>query len=143
MTLSVGQKTRIARVVREMPPSGIREFFELTIGMDDIVSLGVGEPDFATPWTIREAAIYAIERGRTSYTSNWGLIDLRREIAKYLETRFGLHYNPENEILRLIGSKEGIAHIALAVLNPGDLAIVPDPGYPVYKISVMFAGAES
>ncbi len=82
MSLETEQKKRIASIVESLPPSGIREFFDLVLAMDDVTTLGVGEPDFVSPWTIREAAIYSVERGRTSYTSNWGLLELRQEIAR-------------------------------------------------------------
>ena len=95
--------SRIAPHVRDIPPSGIREFFDIVSTRDDIISLGVGEPDFATPWHIREAAITALEQGVTSYTSNYGMLSLRREIAKYVARRTGVDYNPENEVLITVG----------------------------------------
>jgi aminotransferase len=115
-----------------LPPSGIRKFFELIIGRDDIISLGVGEPDFPTPWQIREEAWYYLERGYTSYTSNWGLLALREEIARYL-TKFGLSYNPQSEILVTIGVSEAIDIVLRAILNAGDEIIICEPCYVSYQ----------
>jgi aminotransferase len=141
MTSARQQKSRVARAVEELPPSGIREFFELVLTMDEVVSLGVGEPDFVTPWTICESAVYALERGRTSYTSNWGELALRREIAKYLETRFGAVYNPENEILPTVGVSQGYDLIVRAVTDPGDEIIIHQPSYVSYAPMAILAGA--
>ena len=125
----------------EIPPSGIRKFFELCIGHDDIISLGVGEPDFATPWVIREEAFYHLEKGHTSYTSNWGLLELRQEIAKYLE-RYELFYNPETEILPTIGASEGLDLVLRSILNPGDEIIVCEPCYVSYQPLSDLCGAK-
>lgn len=114
-----------------IPPSGIRKFFEMLIGHDDVISLSVGEPDFPTPWGIREEAYYHLEKGHTSYTSNWGLLELREEIGKYLE-RYGLFYNSKNEILVTVGASEGVDAVLRAVLNPGDEIIVVQPCYVNY-----------
>lgn len=141
--MTVTQKSRVAQVVRDLPPSGIRAFFDLVLAMDDVVSLGVGEPDFVTPWTICESAIYALERGRTSYTSNWGLLELRREIAAYLAGRFGVEYNPENdgcEILPTVGVSQGYDIILRAILEPGDEVIIHQPCYVAYTPMVKLAG---
>ena len=116
----------------EIPPSGIRKFFELCIGHDDIISLGVGEPDFPTPWVIREEAFYHLEKGHTSYTSNWGLIELREEITKYLE-RFNLYYDAKTEILPTVGASEGLDLVLRSILNPGDEIIVCEPCYVNYQ----------
>lgn len=113
------------------PPSGIRKFFEMLIGHDDVISLSVGEPDFPTPWCIREEAFYHLEKGHTSYTSNWGLIELREEIAKYME-RYGMYYNPQNEILITVGASEGVDAVLRGILNPGDEIIVCQPCYVNY-----------
>src|SRR5574339_710498 len=99
MRPSFQPETFIAANVRDIPRSGIRDFFDIVQGMKDVVSLGVGEPDFVTPWHIREAAIYALEKGRTSYTSNLGLLKLREALAKHLEEKFQVSYNPKNQIL--------------------------------------------
>ena len=116
----------------EIPPSGIRKFFELCIGHDDIISLGVGEPDFPTPWVVREEAFYHLEKGHTSYTSNWGLIELRQEITKYLE-RYNLFYDPATEILPTVGASQGLDLALRAILNPGDELIVCEPCYVSYQ----------
>ena len=105
------------------PPSGIRKFFELIQGRDDIISLGVGEPDFATPWLMREEAYYHLEQGHTSYTSNWGLQELRDEIALYMK-RYGMDYDSKHEILITIGVSEAIDAVLRAILNPGDEIII-------------------
>ena len=120
------RQDRFSESMVRTPPSGIRKFFEMLIGHDDVISLSVGEPDFPTPWCIREEAFYHLEKGHTSYTSNWGLLELRREIAKYL-TRYSLDYNPENEILITVGASEGIDAALRAILNPGDEIIVSQP----------------
>ncbi len=133
-------RPRVAELVQSLPPSGIREFFELVIGRDDIVSLGVGEPDFVTPWRIREAAIQSINRGQTSYTSNAGLLSLRKAIAKYLLQRFHCEYHPENEVLITVGVSEGVDLALRAILNPGDEVIIPEPCYIAYDPLVRLAG---
>jgi len=133
---------RISRLVASLPPSGIRKFFDLVIGREDIVSLGVGEPDFSTPWRICEAAVYAIERGRTSYTSNQGLVALRNAIAAYLESRFGVNYHPATEICVTVGVSQGIDIALRAITNPGDQIIVIEPCYVSYRPMALLAGAE-
>lgn len=122
------------------PPSGIRKFFELTIGHDDIISLGVGEPDFATPWVCREEAFYHLEKGETSYTSNWGLIDLRKEIAQYMAKQ-GMKYDAANEILITIGGSEAVDLALRTVLNAGDEIIVCEPCYVSYQPLAELCGA--
>lgn len=134
------KRSRIAHQVEILPPSGIREFFELVIGRDDIISLGVGEPDFVTPWRIREAAIHSINQGQTSYTSNWGLLSLRKEIAKYLAERFSVEVNPVDEVLITVGASEGMDLALRAILNPGEEVIVPEPCYVAYEALVRLAG---
>ena len=126
------REDKFSQKMMEIPPSGIRKFFELCIGHDDIISLGVGEPDFPTPWVIREEAFYHLEKGHTSYTSNWGLIELREEICKYLE-RYNLHYDPKTEILPTIGASEGLDLALRSILNPGDEIIVCEPCYVSYQ----------
>src|SRR6187431_2167288 len=108
----------VAGNVRDIPRSGIRDFFEIVQGMKDVISLGVGEPDFVTPWHIREAAIYALERGRTSYTSNLGLLKLREAIARHLEIHFQVSYRPQNQILIAVGVSEAMDIAFRAVINP-------------------------
>ena len=132
---------KFSKKMMEIPPSGIRKFFELCIGHDDIMSLGVGEPDFSTPCVIREEAFYHLEKGHTSYTSNWGLIELRQEIAKYLE-RYELFYNPDTEILPTIGASEGLDLVLRSILNPGDEIIVCEPCYVSYQPLSDLCGAK-
>ena len=133
---------RISRRVQSIPPSGIRRFFDLVSQMDDVISLGVGEPDFVTPWHIREAAIYALERGQTHYTANAGLLELRELIARYLDRRFGLEYSPAGEVLVTVGVSEGLDLALRSILDPGDEVLVPQPCYVSYVPCVRFAGAE-
>lgn len=126
------RQDRFSARIAATPPSGIRKFFELIQGRDDIISLGVGEPDFSTPWLMREEAFYHLEQGHTSYTSNWGLQELREEIARYL-SRYGLDYNPRQEILVTIGVSEAVDAVLRAVLNPGDEIIICEPCYVSYQ----------
>ena len=125
------REDRLSVSMQKIPPSGIRKFFEMLIGHDDVISLSVGEPDFPTPWAIREEAFYHLEKGHTSYTSNWGLIELREEIAKYM-SRYGMTYNPQNEVLVTVGASEGVDAVLRAILNPGDEIIVVQPCYVNY-----------
>src|SRR5436190_1432841 len=122
----------IAGNVRDIPRSGIRDFFDIVQGMKDVISLGVGEPDFVTPWHIREAAIYALERGKTSYTSNLGLLKLREAIATHLEENFKVPYNPKNQVLIAVGVSEAMDIAFRAVINPGDEVIYHEPCYVSY-----------
>lgn len=122
----------VADSVRNVPRSGIRDFFELVQGVPGVISLGVGEPDFATPWHIREAAIYALEQGRTSYTSNLGLLKLREAVAGHLEKSFGVSYNPKNQVLIAVGVSEAMDLIFRAIINPGDEIIYHEPCYVSY-----------
>lgn len=130
----------VAERVREIPPSGIRKFFDLVLEMDDVISLGVGEPDFVTPWHIREACIYSLEKGATSYTSNYGLLELRELISKCYRKDHNLDYNPGNEILVTTGVSEAADLAFRAIINPGDEVIIPEPCYVSYKPSVFLAG---
>ena len=123
-----------------LAPSGIRKFFDLVIGMDDVISLGVGEPDFATPWHICDAAVAALRRGVTSYTSNAGLMDLREAIVEDLQRRYGVGYDPEKQVLVTIGVSEALDLAMRATLNPGDEVIVPEPSYVSYMPTVELAG---
>ncbi|MNO48587.1 putative N-acetyl-LL-diaminopimelate aminotransferase [compost metagenome] len=123
----------IAPRVREIAPSGIRAFFDLTAGNEDIISLGVGEPDFVTPEHVRAACIRALNDGKTMYTPNSGLLDLREEIASYLHTSFNLRYEPTNEILVTMGSSEAVDLALRAFISPGDEIIVPSPSYIAYS----------
>jgi aminotransferase len=126
----------IARHVIDLPKSGIRDFFEVVAKMTDVISLGIGEPDFDTPWHIREAAIYALEKGKTHYTSNLGLIELRRAISRYLEKTFGIGYRPEDEILVTVGVSEALDIAFRAFVNPGDKVMFHQPCYVSYHPSV-------
>ena len=126
----------IARHVRDIPRSGIREFFDLVQSQSDVISLGVGEPDFVTPWHIREAAIYALERGRTSYTSNLGLLKLREAVSVQVEKSFGISYSPENQVIITVGVSEALDIALRAVLNPGDEVLYHEPCYVSYAPSV-------
>jgi aminotransferase len=122
----------VAGTVRNIPRSGIRDFFDLVQGVKDVISLGVGEPDFVTPWHIREAAIYALERGRTSYTANLGLPKLRQAIAAHLQTHFKVRYDPAREILIAVGVSEAMDIAFRALINPGDEVIYHEPCYVSY-----------
>jgi aminotransferase len=125
-----------------MKPSGIRIFFDLVLGMKDVISLGVGEPDFVTPWVIREAGIAALEQGFTSYTSNKGLMKLRMAIARHLKERHGLKYCPETEILITVGVSEGLDLAMRAIVNPGDEVLIGLPSYVSYGPTVELAGGK-
>lgn len=127
--------------VKNMPPSGIRKYFDLINEMDDVISLGVGEPDFVTPWNVREAGIYSLEKGHTHYSSNAGFIELREEIAKYLNRRFHVQYNPQTEILVTVGGSEAIDLALRALVGPGDEVIIPEPSFVAYKGCTTFTGA--
>src|SRR5262245_10136048 len=129
----------IANNVRAIPRSGIRDFFDIVQGMKDVISLGVGEPDFVTPWHIREAAIYALERGKTSYTSNLGLLKLREAIAVSLEKHFHISYSPKNQILIAVGVSEAMDLAFRAVINPGDEVIYHEPCYVSYAPGIALA----
>ena len=126
----------IARHVRDIPRSGIREFFDLVQGCPDVISLGVGEPDFVTPWHIREAAIYALEQGRTSYTSNLGMLKLREAISESIARHFGVSYNPKDQILITVGVSEALDIALRALLDPGDEVIYHEPCYVSYSPSI-------
>lgn len=129
----------IAERAKRVPPSGIRRFFELVMGMDEVISLGVGEPDFVTPWHIREACVYALERGYTMYTSNYGILELREEIARRLERDYSLSYDPTDEILVTVGVSEGFDLAIRALINPGDEVVIHEPSYVSYKPCTIFA----
>lgn len=134
--------SKLNRLVETMEPSGIRDFFDLVMGMDDVISLGVGEPDFATPWHIREAAIQSLENGYTNYTSNLGMPELRETIAEWLSERHGIGYDPEDEILVTTGVSEAMDLATRALLNPGEQALVPTPCYVSYEPMSSLAGGD-
>ena len=125
---------------RGIRPSGIRRFFDIVSEMDDVISLGVGEPDFTTPWHIRSAGIYSLEKGRTWYTSNDGLAELREEIARYLARRFGISYRPKDEIIVTVGGSEAIDITIRALINPDDEVIIPQPSFVCYYPLTELAG---
>ena len=129
----------IAKNVRNIPRSGIRDFFDIVQGMKDVISLGVGEPDFVTPWHIREAAIYALERGKTSYTSNLGLLRLREVISKHIAEKFQINYSPKDQIIIAVGVSEAMDIAFRAVINPGDEVIYHEPCYVSYAPGVSLA----
>ena len=129
----------IADNIRSIPRSGIRDFFDIVQGMKDVISLGVGEPDFVTPWHIREAAIFALERGKTSYTSNLGLLRLREAIAKHITEKFRINYDPRKQIIIAVGVSEAMDIAFRAVTNPGDEIIYHEPCYVSYSPSIAMA----
>lgn len=132
----------LSQIVASVPPSGIRRFFDIAAQLEDCISLGVGEPDFVTPWHIREAAIWAIEKGYTTYTSNYGLFSLRQRIASHLKTRYGVEYAPEDQILVTVGVSEGLDLAMRALLDPGDEVLLFEPSYVSYLPCVLFAGGK-
>ncbi len=134
------RRNLIAQKVATLPPSGIRKFFDLMAHMEDVISLGIGEPDFVTPWHIREAGIYSLEKGYTMYTSNSGMPELRQELARYLENHYGINYHHEQEILITTGSSEGLDLILRAIINLGDEVIIPNPCYGAYPADITLAG---
>jgi aminotransferase len=130
----------ISQKVATLPPSGIRKFFDLLSSIKDVISLSIGEPDFVTPWHIREAGIFSLEKGYTMYTSNAGMPKLRQELTRYLELQYGVSYHPEHEVLITTGSSEGLDLTLRAIVNPGDEVIIPDPCYVAYPADVTLAG---
>ncbi|MDD7548086.1 MAG: aminotransferase class I/II-fold pyridoxal phosphate-dependent enzyme [Lachnospiraceae bacterium] len=124
-----------------LKPSGIRKFFDVVNEMPDAISLGVGEPDFDTPWHIRDVGIYSLEKGRTFYTSNSGLMELRSEICRYLKRKYDLSYNPKNEVLITVGGSEAIDIALRAMINPGEEVIIPQPSYVSYEPCAILANA--
>ncbi len=132
----------LAQRVRQVKPSGIRKFFDIINTMPDVISLGVGEPDFVTPEHIRQAGIRSIELGHTRYTSNYGILELRQEIAAMLKRRYGIEYDPATEILVTVGVSEGVDLAMRTLIDPGDEVISPDPGYVAYEANIVFAGGK-
>jgi len=131
---------KIAKRVQQIPPSGIRAFFDLVLGRKDVISLGVGEPDFVTPWGIREKAIFSIEQGYTSYTSNKGMRELRHQISSFLKKKHSLDYDPEEEILITSGVSEALDLAIRSIVDPNDKIIIPEPSYVCYGPMVHLAG---
>ncbi|MBQ2258031.1 MAG: aminotransferase class I/II-fold pyridoxal phosphate-dependent enzyme [Lachnospiraceae bacterium] len=134
----------LSKTIVDIKPSGIRKYFDIVSEMNDpdVISLGVGEPDFETPWHIRDEGIYSLEKGRTFYTANAGLLELREEICKYLDRRFNLKYEPKNEVLVTVGGSEAIDIALRAMVDPGDEVIIPQPSYVSYEPCAILAGAK-
>ncbi|MBQ7792521.1 MAG: aminotransferase class I/II-fold pyridoxal phosphate-dependent enzyme, partial [Clostridia bacterium] len=130
----------VNRQVRAIPPSGIRRFFDIAATMEDVISLGVGEPDFVTPWHIRSEAVKSLEKGRTYYTANAGLLELRKEISKYLAESIGVTYDPAREIVVTVGASEALDAALRALVEPGDEVLIPEPSFVCYKPSTLLAG---
>jgi aminotransferase len=141
MNDSKSHPNRVARHISELPRSGIRDFFELVNNVEGVVSLGIGEPDFVTPWHIREATIYALDKGHTSYTSNLGLLSLRQACCRYVADNFGVDYTPENECIITVGVSEALDILLRAILNPGDEVIYHEPCYVSYAPTIRMAHA--
>ncbi len=136
----IDYKTVLNKTVTEIKPSGIRKFFDIAATMDDVISLGVGEPDFQTPWEVRKAGITSLERGKTKYTSNRGLDLLREEISKYLQRKYNTKYEPETEVLITVGGSEAIDAAIRAIVSKGDEVIIPQPSYVCYEPMTVLAG---
>lgn len=130
----------VSPTVDKIPPSGIRKFFDIAAEMEDAISLGVGEPDFTTPWAIREAGIYSLEKGQTYYTANAGLMELRQEICTYNSRKFGVEYDPKKEVLVTVGGSEAIDAMIRSVVNPGEEVLIPEPSFVCYKPLTIMAG---
>jgi len=133
---------QISKVVQDLQPSGIRAFFDLVLGMKEVISLGVGEPDFVTPWNVRESAIFSLEQGYTSYTSNKGMMKLRLQICRFLKGHYGIDYDPDEEILITVGVSEALDLTMRAILNPGDEVLIPEPCYVSYGPVTALAGGK-
>jgi aminotransferase len=142
-TLKIDVNSPVCRTVQTLPPSGIRKFFDLVSTMKNVISLGVGEPDYTTPWHIREAGIYSLEQGYTMYTSNSGTPELREEIARYLNNRYQVKFEPMGQILITTGVSEGLDLVMRSILNPGDEVIMSDPCYVSYTACVCLAGGKA
>ncbi len=133
-------KSPVSKTITEIKPSGIRKFFDIVNTMEDAISLGVGEPDFDTPWRVRDEAIYSLEQGRTFYTSNAGLMELKVAIAEYLDRKYDLYYDPKSEMMMTVGGSEAIDIGLRAMLDPGDEVIIPEPSYVSYVPCTVLAG---
>lgn len=136
------QQRTISERVNRLSPSGIRRFFDLLASMEGVISLGIGEPDYATPWHISEAAVRSLEKGYTMYTSNSGMPELREATARHLKEKYGVEYDPYGELLITVGVSEALDLAMRAILNPGDEVIMPDPHYVAYDACVILAGGE-
>ena len=141
MTENIDWQKRISPVVQAIPPSGIRRFFDIAAEMEDVISLGVGEPDFVTPWSIRESCVYGLEQGYTSYTANRGLLELREEICALQKRNFNIDYDPKTNVLVTVGVSEALDIAMRAILTPEDEILIPEPCYVSYKACASLAGA--
>ncbi|MBR4890920.1 MAG: aminotransferase class I/II-fold pyridoxal phosphate-dependent enzyme [Clostridia bacterium] len=130
----------LSESVKSIEPSGIRKFFDLASDMEEVISLGVGEPDFVTPWHIRNEGVYSLEKGKTHYSANSGLIELRREISNYIERNTGITYDPKNEVIVTVGGSEAIDLAIRSLVNPGDEVLIPEPSFVCYKPCTVLAG---
>jgi aminotransferase len=139
MNGSPSLRNRLNTVVRDIPRSGIRDFFDIVTTMKDVISLGIGEPDFDTPWHVRESTVFALERGATHYTSNLGYLELRRALSRYVDTTFGAEYDPETEVLITVGVSEALDLALRALINPGDEVLYHEPCYVSYRATILFA----
>ena len=139
MNGSPSLRNRLNTAVRDIPRSGIRDFFDIVTTMKDVISLGIGEPDFDTPWHVRESTVFALERGATHYTSNLGYLELRRALAAYVRKTFGGNYNPQTEVLVTVGVSEALDLALRALLNPGDEVLYHEPCYVSYRATILFA----
>src|ERR1051326_1760062 len=139
MSGSVSLRDRLNVVVRDIPRSGIRDFFDIVSTMKDVISLGIGEPDFDTPWHVRESTVFALEHGATHYTSNLGYLELRRALSRYVRKVFGAAYNPETEVLISVGVIEALDLALRALLNPWDEVLYHEPCYVSYRATILFA----
>jgi aminotransferase len=139
MNGSVSLRDRLNATVRDIPRSGIRDFFDIVTTMKEVISLGIGEPDFDTPWHVRESTVFALERGATHYTSNLGYLELRRALARYVAKVFSAEYNPDNEVLITVGVSEALDLALRALLNPGDEVLYHEPCYVSYRATILFA----
>jgi aminotransferase len=135
----VSLRDRTNATVRDIPRSGIRDFFDIVSTMKDVISLGIGEPDFDTPWHVLESTMFALERGATHYTSNYGYLELRQALASYVGKKFGAEYNPENEILVTVGVSEALDLAMRALINPGDEVLYHEPCYVSYRATILLA----
>lgn len=140
ITQAAGRRHAVSQRARALPPSGIRKFFDLLSSMEGVISLGVGEPDFVTPWHVREAAIYSLEKGYTMYTSNRGMPELRQALADHLKSLYGVSYNPDTELLVTVGVSEALDLAMRAIIDPGDEVILADPSYVAYPACISLAG---
>ena len=132
----------LSETITGIKPSGIRKFFDIASEMKDVISLGVGEPDFDTPWHIRDEGIYSLEKGRTFYTSNSGLLELRQEICRYIDRRCGITYDPKTQVIITVGGSEAIDIAMRAMIDPGDEVLIPQPSYVSYEPCAILAGAK-